>query len=138
MSLRSGPLPHSGPVTGNGRSSAERGARPGRGALGYGSVLGCSAAVGVVAVLPFVMALYALEQLVLAPLGLAPVDPTNDDGNGVVVVVGVLAPVAVLAVWAGLTAALVRRGRLPRATAWLLAAAALLAPTIVFVSSRIS
>lgn len=73
----------------------------------------------------------------VAPLGLGPVDPTNDDGNGVLVVLGVLAPVAVLAVWAGPTAVLVRRGQLRRGTSWLLAAAALLAPTIVFVSSRI-
>lgn len=51
--------------------------RPGR---GYALVLLTSLALGVVGIIPLVLAGYAVEQLLLAPLDPAPVDPTNNDG----------------------------------------------------------
>jgi hypothetical protein len=110
--------------------------RPGRPALGHGSVVLCSAVLGAVGVVPFVMAPYSVSQLVLAPLGLVAADPTNNDGAAVVVIVGIVAPTAVVAAWAGLTAALVRHHRLSAAVSWVLAVAALLAPTIVFLTGK--
>lgn len=96
-----------------------------------------SLALGIVGILPFVMAGYAVEQLVLAPLGLAPVDPTNNDGTAGLVIYGIVAPLAVAASWAALTAAIVRRRNLGRG-GWLLAAAGLVAPSIAFVASKLS
>lgn len=72
--------------TGSGGSPviAEHG-RPGP---GYPLVLLTSLALAVVGIIPFVLAGYAVEQLLLAPLDLAPVDPTNNDGTSVLVVCG--------------------------------------------------
>ena len=103
-------------------------------ALGYGCVVLCSAVLGAVGVLPFVTAPYAVSELVLAPLGLAAADPTNDDGAAVVVIAGIAAPAAVAAAWAGLTAVLVRRHRLSAVASWVLAVAILIAPTSIFVT----
>ena len=108
--------------------------RPGAGDL---VVTVVSIALGVVGILPFVMAGYAVEQLVLAPLGLAPVDPTNNDGTAVVVICGVVAPLAVAAAWVASAAAIVRRRNLGRG-GWILATSGLLAPTIAFVTSRLN
>ena len=94
-----------------------------------------SLALGVVGVLPFILVGYAVEQLLLAPLGLAPVDPTNYDGTAVLVVGGVVAPLLVLATWAAFTAAVVRQRGLGRRS-WVVAAAALAVPTLVFVASK--
>lgn len=88
-------------------------------------------------ILPFVVAGYAVEQLMLAPLGLAPVDPTNNDGAAIVVLCGVVAPLAVAAAWGALTAVSVHRYNLGLG-GWALAAAGLAAPTIAFVASRLN
>jgi hypothetical protein len=118
--------------TGRGGPSlaAER-RRPGR---GYPLVVVTSMALGVVGVIPFVLAGYAVEQLLLAPLDLAYVDPTNNDGTGVLVICGVVAPLLLVAGWAALTAAVVRRWWLGR-RGWALAVAGLAAPTLAFVAS---
>ncbi|RYY13821.1 MAG: hypothetical protein EON55_09625 [Alphaproteobacteria bacterium] len=108
--------------------------RPGR---GYALVLLTSLALGVVGIVPFVLAGYAVEQLLLAPLDLAPVDSTNNDGTGVLVVCGVVAPLLVMAGWAALTATVVRRCSLRRHS-WALAVAALAAPTLAFVASKVN
>ena len=121
--------------TGSGGSPAvgEQG-RPGR---GYPLVLLTSLALGVAGVVPFVLAGYAVGQLLLAPLDLAQVDPTNDDGMGVLVVCGVVAPLLVVAGWVALTATVVRRYLLGRHS-WALAVAALAAPTLAFVASKLN
>jgi len=120
-----------------GVGSRERASRGRRSAVGYGSVILCSAVLGAAGVLPLVMALYAVDQLVLAPLGLTRTDPTNNDGAAPVVIVGVLVPAVVFAIWAFLTAVLIRRLGLLGAWSWPLAAAALATPTVVFVATRI-
>lgn len=116
-------------------SSAREGKR--QLAKGYALVVMTSLALGVLGVVPFVLAGYAVEQLLLAPLDLAPVDPTNDDGTGVLVVCGVVAPLLVVTGWAALTAAAVRRCWLGR-RGWALAVAGLAAPTVALVASRMS
>jgi hypothetical protein len=95
-----------------------------------------SVVLGVVGVIPFVLVPYALEQLVLAPLGLAAVDPTNDDGDAVVVVLGVVAPLVVAGAWAVLVAAVARRYAL-RSGCWGVSAVCLTAPTIAHVAARL-
>lgn len=104
---------------------------------GYLLVAVVSTALGIVGILPFVMAGYAVEQLVLAPLGLAPIDPTINDGTAVVVICGIVAPLAVAASWAALIAAIVRRRDLGRG-GWASATIGLVPPTIAFVASRFS
>lgn len=73
-----------------------------------------SLAVGVVGMIPSVLAGDAVEQLLPAPLDQAQVDPTNHDGTGVLVVCGVVAPLLVVAGWDALTTTVVRRCSLGR------------------------
>jgi hypothetical protein len=72
---------------------------------------------------------------VLAPLGLAPADPTNNDGAAAVVILGILAPLAVVAVWVVLVVAVARRYSL-RSGCWGVAALCLTGPTIAQVVGR--
>lgn len=116
-------------------SSASQGRRRPR--PGHALVIIASVALGVVGIIPFVLAGYAIEQLLLAPLGLAPVDPTNDDSTGVLVIGGVVAPLLVVVGWAALTATVVRRCRLRR-RGWALALAGLAAPTVALVASKVN
>lgn len=124
-------------MTHTGRAGSSVGAGRRHPGWGHPLVALVSLALGVVGVLPFILVGYAVEQLLLAPLGLAPVDPTNDDGTAVLVVGGVVAPLLVLATWAALTAAVVRQRGLGRRS-WVVAAAALAVPTLVFVASKLS
>lgn len=121
--------------TDSGGSSVKAG-REHRG-WGFPLVAVISIVLGIVGIIPFVIAVYAVEQLLLAPLGLAPVDPTNNDGAAGLVIFGIGAPLVVAASWAAAAAAVVRGFGLGRC-GWAVAVAGVAAPTIAFAASKLA
>ncbi|MGI3781667.1 MAG: hypothetical protein ACRYG2_12910 [Janthinobacterium lividum] len=95
-----------------------------------------SVLLGLVGTIPFVILGYAIVQWVLAPLGLAAPDSSNNDGVVVLLVAGVVLPLLVVGVWVGVTRWLTRRFALVRTVGWLLALAGLVVPVIVFVVAK--
>lgn len=106
--------------------------------LGYGLVGLAALLLGAVGTIPFVMLAYTIVQWVLAPLGLAAADTSNNDGVLGLLVAGVLLPLAILSVWAGVVWWLARRFALARRWAWPLAIAALAVPFVLFAINKSS
>lgn len=106
--------------------------------LGYALVGLGSLLLGTVGIIPFVLLGYALVQWVLAPLGLAPADTSNNDGVMGLLIGGVLLPLAILGCWAGMVWSLTRRFALARRWAWPVAVAALAVPFVLFAISKSS
>lgn len=104
--------------------------------LGYGLVAVTGILLGTVGVIPFLLLGYAVIQWVLAPLGLAVADTSYNDDPIVLVVSGVLLPLAILSAWAGAVWWLTRRFALARPWAWPLAVAALALPVVLFAISK--
>lgn len=104
--------------------------------LGYGLLVLITLAIGAVGTIPFVMLLYTVGQLVLAPLGLAAADSSNNDGIMVLIVAGVLLPLTIVTVWAWVVWWLTARFALARRLSWPLAALALALPLVLFVLAK--
>lgn len=106
--------------------------------LGYGLVGPAALLLGVVGTIPFLMLLYTFIQWVLAPLGLAADDTSNNDAVMELLVAGVLLPLSIPGCWAGLVWSLTRRFALARRWTWPLAVAALALPFVLFAITKSS
>jgi hypothetical protein len=92
--------------------------------------------LGTVGIIPFVILGYGVTQWVLAPLGLAAVDTSNNDGVGGLLIGGVYPALAIVSAWAGLVSWWIRRFVLTRLLAWPMAVAVLILPFVLFVAVK--
>jgi hypothetical protein len=104
--------------------------------LGYGLVVLTGLLLGTVGIIPFVILGYGVTQWVLAPLGLAAVDTSNNDGVGGLLIGGVYPAFAIVFAWAGLVSWWTRRFVLTQLLAWPMAVAALIMPLVLFVAVK--
>lgn len=94
--------------------------------------IGISTLIGVIGAIPALIAGYTFTHQVLAPLGLADSDPTDNDGPMAGIIFGAVVPLLLLVVWLLTTGSFARRSPAPRLV-WILSSVALTVPTMVLV-----